>query len=65
MVLWLTSERLGRTAVGEDREPDKVREWLEENDLLLSWRGQLTRIGALLAPILSSTAMHFLGSAGG
>jgi hypothetical protein len=64
VVLGRLAERLGKTAAGEDAEPEKIRGWLEERELLVSWRGQLTRVGALLAPVLSSAAVQLLGAAG-
>jgi hypothetical protein len=59
------ARRLAERAAGRETEEDAVRTWLERHDLAISWRGQIARIGALLAPVLSSTAVQLLGAAGG
>jgi len=64
IVLGRLAGRLGETALGEKAAPENIRGWLEERELLLNWRGQLTRVGALLAPVLSSAAVQFFGIAG-
>lgn len=57
--------RLASIATEVGAEPDKVDGWLKSNDLDVSWRGQITRIAVLLAPVLSSTVVQLIGAAGG
>ena len=59
-VLSVAARRLARANARADEDRAS---WLEGHGLAISWRGQVARIGALLAPLVSSALAQLLTSA--